>query len=172
MVKNMMLKCIETAEDPFLALLAYRNSPLEHRKSPAELMFGWKLKTRLPSLKILREAKECPLTNVATGKELPPLQINDTVRLQDMGRRMGKWAERAIVTSSAGPWSYKIQRESGQEYRRNRQHHLKTDETFGPAEDDAVALPAWPPNNEQEPIVQTTSHLYSIYKPFNVLHLL
>ena len=142
-VKKMMLKCIDTGEDPFLALLAYRNSPLEHGMSPTELMFGRKMKTRLPSLQFSRQAKVRPSTNVATGKVLPPLQINDTVCLQDIERRIGKWARRAIVTSSAGPRSYNIQTESGQEYRRNRRHPLKTDETFEPTEDDAVALPAY-----------------------------
>ena len=163
-MKKMMLKWIDTGEDPFLALLAYRNSLLEHVKSLAELMFGRKLKTRLPSLQFSREAKECPPSNVATGKVLPPLQINDTVHLQDMERRMGKRAERAIVTSSAGPRYNNIRTESGQEYRRNRRHLLKTDETFEPTEDNAVALPTRPPNNEPEPVVQTTSQRETLKK--------
>ena len=55
-MKKIILKYLETDEDPFLALLAYRNSPLENGKTPAELMFGRKLRTSLPYLQYRREA--------------------------------------------------------------------------------------------------------------------
>ena len=43
-VKNLLKK----EQDPFLALLNYRNTPLASGKSPAELMLGRKLRTRIP----------------------------------------------------------------------------------------------------------------------------
>ena len=43
-VKNLLKK----EQDPFLALLQYRNTPLASGKSPAELMLGRKLRTRIP----------------------------------------------------------------------------------------------------------------------------
>ena len=133
-MKKMILKCLETGEDPFLALLAYRNSPLENGKTPAELMFGRKLKTRLPCLQYRREAVARPPMDIKGGKSLPPLQPHDVVRIQDMDRRMDKWPERASVIGPAGPRSYKVVTESGREYRRNRRHLLKTKESFLPTD--------------------------------------
>ena len=43
-VKNLLKK----EQDPFIALLNYRNTPLASGKSPAELMLGRKLRTRIP----------------------------------------------------------------------------------------------------------------------------
>ena len=47
-VENILRKCEEDKEDPYLALLSYRATPLDNQlKSPAELT-GRKFKTRLP----------------------------------------------------------------------------------------------------------------------------
>ena len=70
--------------------------------------------------------------DIKGGKSLPPLQPHDVVRIQDMDRRMDKWPERASVIGPAGPRSYKVVTESGREFRRNRRHLLKTNESFFP----------------------------------------
>lgn len=44
--KNLLKK----ADDPYKALLAYRSTPLEIGKSPAELLFGRTIRNDLPSL--------------------------------------------------------------------------------------------------------------------------
>ena len=44
-VKRLLGKAADRGEDKYLALLAYRSSPLETGKSPAELLFGRKLRT-------------------------------------------------------------------------------------------------------------------------------
>ena len=41
---------LDKAEDPYVALLNYRSTPLQHGSSPAELLMGRKLRTRLPAL--------------------------------------------------------------------------------------------------------------------------
>ena len=46
-VKRLLGKAADRGEDKYLALLAYRSSPLESGKSPAELLFGRTLRTRL-----------------------------------------------------------------------------------------------------------------------------
>jgi len=48
-VKNILQKCDENKEDPYLALLSYQATPLDHQlKSPTELPTTRKFKTRLP----------------------------------------------------------------------------------------------------------------------------
>ena len=42
-------KGLLAAEDPFIAFLNYRSSPLENRYSPIELLMGRKFKTKLPT---------------------------------------------------------------------------------------------------------------------------
>ena len=64
-----ILKCLEMAEDPYLALLAYWNSPLENGKTPTELMLGRKLKTRLPCLQYRREAVARPPMDIQGWKD-------------------------------------------------------------------------------------------------------
>lgn len=46
LLKNILRKC----DDPYLGLLAYRNTPLSCGLSPAELLYGRKLKDRVPTM--------------------------------------------------------------------------------------------------------------------------
>ncbi|KAJ8405506.1 hypothetical protein AAFF_G00319790 [Aldrovandia affinis] len=48
-IKRLLRKAAEAGEDPYLAVLNYRASPLECGRSPAELLMNRKLKTKLPS---------------------------------------------------------------------------------------------------------------------------
>ena len=47
-VKRILGKAADRGEDPYLAMLAYRSSPLDCGKSPSELLFGRKIRSRLP----------------------------------------------------------------------------------------------------------------------------
>ena len=66
-IKNLLKKCEDSKEDPYIALLNYRTSPLEAGMSPAEIMLGRKPRTliprqlsqltkRIPSIKNFRKA--------------------------------------------------------------------------------------------------------------------
>lgn len=50
-MKRLLKKAAETGEDPYLAVLNYRASPLENGLSLAEMLMNRKLRTKLPSAK-------------------------------------------------------------------------------------------------------------------------
>lgn len=47
-VKQLLKKAQDSRCDPYLALLSYQTTPLEHVKSPAGLLVGHRLRTTLP----------------------------------------------------------------------------------------------------------------------------
>ena len=133
-VKRLLRNAADRGEDAYLALLAHRSSPLDCGKSPAELLFGRKIRTHLPYRCETYTRKSAPHDR---GKLL--LHPNDTVRVKDPRRR--RWSERARVVGLSGPRSYDVQCEDGRRMRRNRQHLLATRETFKPSRTEFVALP-------------------------------
>ena len=135
-VKRLLGKAADRGEDKYLALLAYRSSPLETGKSPAELLFGRKLRTRLPYRNETFTRKSAPHDR---GKSLNVLKPNDTVRAKNArGRR---WPERARVVGLRGPRSYDVEAEDGWIMRRNRQHLVATREAFKSYRDEPASQP-------------------------------
>ena len=144
-------RCVETvkqilrkAKYPYLAILEYRNTPLEGiGKSPAQLLMGRRLKTTLPTaapllrtaesaeikgrLKV-RQQKQAHYYNQRAGKELPELCDGDSVRLQ----RNGKWISAQVLSHHKTPRSYVVRSEDGGVYRRNRRHLQQAETTQGP----------------------------------------
>lgn len=130
-VKRLVKKSVERQEDPYLALLAYRSSPLECGLSPAELLMGRKLNTRLPSAHhVLQPSTSNPVKRDQCrfynrgAKRLSPLSPGDTIRM----RAEGRWEHKARVLDEPTPRSYRVQTEFGQTYRRNRRDLLLTRE--------------------------------------------
>ena len=111
-------------------------SPLDCGQSPAELLFGRKIRTRLPYRFETYTRKSAPHDH---GKLLTVLHPNDTVRVKDPRRR--RWSGRAGVVGLSGPRSCDVQCEDGRRMRRNRQHLLATRETFKPFHTECVTLP-------------------------------
>ena len=127
-VKRILGKAADRGEDPYLAMLAYRSSPLDCGKSPSELLFGRKIRSRLPYRCETYIAKSPPHDR---GKQLMALHPDDTVRVKDP--RRGRWPVRAKVVRLSGPRSYHVLSEDGRLMRRNRQHLMATREPFTPS---------------------------------------
>ena len=133
-IKNLLIKALETGEDPYIALLAYRSTPRHDMKSPAEILMGRKLKTRLPmitdsaqtdtkqTIKIRSENEKTYYDKRA--KPLQPLHSGQSVRI----RRNSAWEQATVANSTQYPRSYDIQMPEGQTYRRNRKDILRIPE--------------------------------------------
>ena len=138
-VKQLLRKAAVDKQDIQLAILNYRNTPLQStNKSPAQLLFSRRTKTLLPTKQELLKPKVVP--NVADKikdhhskqkqhydkgtKELQPLHAGQHVWL----RKHEKWEKGIVLRKSSNPRSFIVQDMNGQEYTRNRRH-LKADKT-------------------------------------------
>ena len=142
-----MLKKAQSGNgDPYIALLEYRNTPLEGiGLSPAQLLMGRRLKSKLPASTTLltpenraqvqdnlkcRQMKQKSYVDRQTQK-LPDLRTGENVRIQK-----GDTCQPAVVVERHQlPRSFIVRTQDGRVYRRNRKHLLKTGEReFPPTE--------------------------------------
>ena len=137
-MKRLLKKAKENYEDPYLALLNYRTSPLSGSdRSPGEISMNKKLRTKLPSaeehvtMHKLPDIKQKRYYDHGSN-QLKPLKTTDTVRV----RGDGVWSEKAQILARVAPNSYLVELERGRRLRRNRRHLLKTQERFVPVHDD------------------------------------
>ncbi len=142
-VKNLLKKAQESQRDPYTALLEYINASLDGVKlSPAQLLMGQRLKTKLPtSAKLLRpqlyrnvhkSIKDRQLKQKhyfdCGAKQLPPVADGEKVRV----KIRNNWQPAIVLRSHEQPRSYEIQTPDGNTFRRNRRHLLKTREITFP----------------------------------------
>ncbi|CAC5363140.1 unnamed protein product [Mytilus coruscus] len=120
-VKKMLSKSKQDGKDPYIAMLKYRNTPLENLDSPARLLMNRRLRTTIPTIKNRLKPK-CD----KSSKPLPELQPNDTIRFQHNPK--GKWDHGTAVRNNITPNSYVIETPEGQIFIRNRKYLLKTKE--------------------------------------------
>ena len=129
-IKELLKKAAVRGEDPYLALLAYRCTPLQNGYSPAQLLMGRNLNSPLPLLPAglqpslpnygeircyEEQYKEKMATNYNSRKRarpLNPLKPGDKVHVQKKGT--------ATVTEFCGNRSYKMVNDDGVSIRRNR----------------------------------------------------
>ena len=129
-VKRLLKKAKKNDEDPYLALLNYRTSPLSGSdRSPGEISMNRKLRTKLTSAEEHVTMHKLPDTKQKRyydhgSNQLKPLETTDTVRV----RGDGVWSEKAQVLARVAPNSYLVELERGKRLRRNRRHLLKTRE--------------------------------------------
>ena len=136
-VKNLMKKCETAGDDPTIALLNYRNTPLEGiGKSPAQLLMSRRLKSRLPSkTELLRpEATDTVIEKLRqrqqtqkfyydrrAGADKPSLRAGAHVRFRDP--KGDEWRLGRISQAKGNtPRNYRIVAENGRTFSRNRNH--------------------------------------------------
>jgi hypothetical protein len=137
-IKKLLIKARENNTDWQLALLNFRNTPVTGEEySPAQLLMGRKLNTRLPvseeELKptLIDNNKLIKMREKRTHynkqyydhgtKPLSPLQPGENVRMRDKGI----WIKAKVIGLARGNRSYWVQTENSRRYRRNRSHILK-----------------------------------------------
>lgn len=124
-------KRVLNAPDPYLALLTYRNTPLELGYSPAQLLFNRRLRTVLPVMPHLLAPQTPQAAEVKAADDrlklkqksvydkthrthdLRPLQKGEEVYIKDRG----EWG--TILAPTPEPRSYNIEID-GRSFRRNR----------------------------------------------------
>ena len=137
-VKTRLRKALNHGEDLQMALLNYRATSLENGKSPAEWLFGRKIRTKLPLP--LQTVGDLPAKRgdpETSRRALRELTAGETVRIRDPEEK--RWARKARVVRMVAPRSYLVETEGGAFYRRNRLHLRPTLEPFRRSEESDYA---------------------------------
>ena len=137
-VKRMFIKSSDDGTEWQLALLNFRNTPISGEKySPAQLLMGRSLNTRLPTRSLLLKPQTIKLKQMHDTRKhkinkmkyyydrgtkiLTPLKPGDKVRVRD-----GKvWVAARVLGKASGERSYWLKVDNGGTYRRNRSHIMK-----------------------------------------------
>jgi hypothetical protein len=135
-LKDMLKKAKACGQDPYMALLQYRNTPLPGSASPAQLLMNRRLRTTLPATsmhlkpRVPDEAKVAQAiakrqqqqaqgyNKTARKRPLRPLKAGEAVYMQM--EKGSTWEPATIVSEASTPRSYIVRKEDGSTYRRNR----------------------------------------------------
>lgn len=135
-VKATLLKTRHTGEDPCMALLCLRTTPIDNKlPSPSELLLGRKIQGNLPSL-ITRGDNDDVVERLKERQDLqkfyfdqntrvlPDLLPGQSINIQNPSTR--RWEPATIKEKLELPRSYTVVTSSGGELRRNRSHIRET----------------------------------------------
>jgi transposase InsO family protein len=120
--------------DPFLALLEYRSTPVDNLASPSELLYSRQLRSILPTCSQTLKPKAIDPETVVSQRQqmqshqkhyynqgahvLPTLQQGQSVHVQLS--KLGAWVPAKITAKCEAPRSFVVQTQNGGEYRRNQ----------------------------------------------------
>ena len=142
-VKDLLHKCKESGQDPHLAMLCLRSTPLSHDlPSPAELLNGRVYQTNLPAVSKplfsadgdinvklqLRQDKQKVLYDKTARQPLRSLFPDDPIRV--FNPASGTWTPGIVQHVADTPRSYLVATEKSGTLRRNRRHLRATGESF------------------------------------------
>ena len=124
---------LKKSKDPYQSLMAYRATPLESGLSPAELLMGRKIRTRIPTLPSmlmptwpyleqfrdkdskLKTRQKRDFDNRHLARDLPELPVGNPVWIVDQK------VEGKVIDKAGTPRSYMVESPNGK-LRRNRCH--------------------------------------------------
>ena len=171
-VKQLFTKARESGQDPHLAMLCLRTTPIDHHTpSPCQILNGRNYRSNLPVVRIketlagyndnLQHRQDSQkLFHDRSVKDLPSLHPQEHVRVQDPHSKT--WVPGQVTEVLNAPRSYRVQTSSGS-YRRNRKHLRRTLEKFHPdslQEEDEVSTTTQtpkPPECGHDEITGTSS---------------
>ena len=135
--KHLLEKAKQTRQDPYLALLNYRNTPIKDVGSPAQLLMNRRLRSTVPAspkqllpevipptvvMDALKEKQRRQKMYYDRGtRPLGKLNSGDTVLMYNDGT----WKPATVTSQAPTPRSYNITTPEGGRYRRNRQQLQK-----------------------------------------------
>jgi len=133
--KKILRKCQADRQDPHLGLLNLRNTPNEGlTTSPSQRLFGRRTRTLLPTMdKSLQPTgnhlcdvpaqwrRKYGVADRSTNRDLPPLTVGDTVRMQPIQTGTREW-QPATVVKKLGSRKYEVEKKGGRRAIRNRKH--------------------------------------------------
>ncbi|KAK7111890.1 hypothetical protein V1264_011443 [Littorina saxatilis] len=134
-MKDMLKKAQASGQDPYIALLQYRNTPFPDSFSPAQLLMNRRLRTTLPVTDAhltpcvpdqtvvqrakakTRERQVSDYNKSARPQPRPTLHPGDNVRMQT--RPDSTWRPATVVAAAPTPRSYVVRTPEGATFRRN-----------------------------------------------------
>ncbi|XP_037794447.1 uncharacterized protein K02A2.6-like [Penaeus monodon] len=168
-VKNTIDKAKRSNQDPDMALLTIRTTPLDSKlPSPAELLNGRKMRSNLPLHLPAKERQKQEVYENFKRKQDTQKQYYDrgakdqqillpgqAVRVQD--HITGRWTPATVIEKSQEPRSYIVETQNGGILRRNRRHIRQTPQPryLIPEEDHQVI----PEEDHREESTETTVNM-------------
>ena len=141
--ENVLQKCKESGQDPQLAMLCLRSTPLsQDLPSPAKLLNGRIYQTNLPAVckpssssngdlnvKLqLRQYKQKAQYDKTAKQAIQPLFAEDRVRIHNPANN--RWEPGVVHCVADAPRSYMVANSTSGVLRRNLHHLRRTDEAF------------------------------------------
>ncbi|XP_035690003.1 uncharacterized protein K02A2.6-like [Branchiostoma floridae] len=146
--KNLLKKAAADGQDPWVSILAWRNTPTQGQgSSPTQRLMSRRTRTQVPINTQALEPKVVPNVHNNINKRkarakryydkgtrsLPPIQPGQQVRVELTPQKAAQWKYGTCVQRVA-PKSYEVEVD-GAKYRRNRKHIRDTTEEQKPSTD-------------------------------------